>query len=142
VADDDPGDEETLAAQAWRAVYDFCRAEYARHLESAAELGLTPGDLKALLFLEPGEPRSMRSLADQWGSDASTVTWLIDRLQDRGYVERQAHTEDRRVKVVVLTSKGTKARADLLDRLYQPPPAIAALSPTQLTALRNLAPDS
>jgi DNA-binding MarR family transcriptional regulator len=126
------------AAEVWRALYDFCRAEYVRYLTSAAELGLTPGDLKALMWFTPGEPLPMRALADQWESDASTVTWLVDRLEERGLVERRAHATDRRVKVVSLTSHGEKLRADLLDTLYRPPAVFAELSGAELEALRGL----
>jgi DNA-binding MarR family transcriptional regulator len=138
-ARDGGGDDSDLAAQAWKALYDFCRAEYERHLASAAELGLTPGDLKALLWLAPGRPQPMRALAERWGSDASTVTWLVDRLEERGLVERRAHAVDRRVRVVALTEHGEQVRTGLLDQLYRPPAAFTELSRAELQALRTLA---
>ncbi len=131
-------DGEALAAEVWRALYDFCQAEYARHLASAAELGLTPGVLKSLMWLDPDEPQPMRALAQRWGSDASTVTWLVDRMEEHGLVERRPHAADRRVKVVALTGRGHRVRAELLDRLYRPPPAFAGLSRAELRALRKL----
>jgi DNA-binding MarR family transcriptional regulator len=127
-----------LAADVWRALYDFCRTEYGRHLSSGAEHGLSPGDLKTLMWLNPGEPLPMRVLAEQFGSDASTVTWLIDRLEERGLVARRPHATDRRVKVVELTGAGEKVRATLLDQLYTPPPGFADLTHTELRALRSL----
>jgi len=132
------GDDGGLAAQVWRALYDFCRSEYERHLVSAAELEITPGDLKALLWLVPGQPQPMRTLADRWGSDASTVTWIIDRLEERGLVERRANATDRRIRAVQLTEYGEKVRAELLGQLYRPPAAFADLSNAELQALRHL----
>jgi DNA-binding MarR family transcriptional regulator len=134
------GPDGDLAAQVWRALYDLSRAHFERHLQAGAEIGLTPGDLKGLLWLTPGEPVSMRALADQWGTDASTMTWLIDRLEQRGLVARRPHATDRRVRVVLLTEAGERARADLLDQLYRPPPAFAELSRAQLRALAALVP--
>lgn len=133
----DSGDP-ALVAEVWRALYDFCRAEYGRYLASGAEIGLTPGDLKSLMWLVPGEPQPMRVLAEQWGSDASTVTWLIDRLEERGLVQRRAHTTDRRVRAVVLTARGETLRAELLEQLYRPPAAFADLSTAELRALHSL----
>jgi DNA-binding MarR family transcriptional regulator len=127
-----------LAGEIWKALYDFCRADYERHLTSAADLGITPGDLKALVWLVPGEPEPMRALADRWGTDASTMTWLVDRLEMRGFVERRGHATDRRIKVVLLTEEGRRVRAGLIERLYRPPAAFADLSPAELRALRKL----
>ncbi|HWE89673.1 MAG TPA: MarR family transcriptional regulator [Pseudonocardiaceae bacterium] len=135
---DDRDEGEVLAARVWRALYDFCRTEYGRHLDSGRELGLTPGDLKALMLLEPGQPQAMRALADRWSSDASTVTWLIGRLEEHGLAERRAHATDRRVRVVVLTEQGEQVRRTLLDQLYRPPAAFAKLSRSELRALSKL----
>ncbi len=140
VATSEDSDRSQVAAQVWRTLYDFCQTEYARHLASAAELGLSPGLLKALMWFDPDEAHPMRVLADQWGSDASTVTWLVNRLEEQGLVERRAHATDRRVKVVALTEQGHQTRTELLTRLYRPPAAFADLSPAELHVLRNLMP--
>jgi MarR family transcriptional regulator, organic hydroperoxide resistance regulator len=132
--------EDGDAGQVWRALYDFCQAEYGRHLADAAELGLTPGVLKALMWLDPDQPQPMRVLAEQWGSDASTVTWLIDRMEEQGLVERRPHTSDRRVRVVALTNKGHDVRGELLTRLYRPPAPFRELSAAELSVLRGLVP--
>jgi DNA-binding MarR family transcriptional regulator len=132
--------DSALAAEVWKTLYDFCRAEYGSYLASAAELGLTPGDVKTLMWLEPDEPQPMRALAERWGTDASTVTWLIDRLEEHGFVERRAHATDRRVRVVLLTARGRKVRGELLERLNAPPAAFAELTHDELQALQALLP--
>jgi DNA-binding MarR family transcriptional regulator len=48
----------------------------------------------------------MRALAREWRCDASTATWIVDRLEGKGLAERRAHATDRRVKLVVLTPRG------------------------------------
>jgi DNA-binding MarR family transcriptional regulator len=126
------------AARIWRALYDFCQAEFGRHLAAAAELGLTPSVLKSLMWLDPDEPQPMRALAERWGSDASTVTWLVDRMEEQGLVERRAHAADRRIRVVALTERGHEVRAELLDRLYRPPAAFAELTGAELRVLSKL----
>ncbi len=103
--------------------------------EIAASFGLNPGALHALLSLDPAEPRSMSSLADGWRCDASNVTWLVDRLEERGLVERRTHPTDRRVRTVVLTKKGVSVRKQVEALIYEPPPAISALSDTDLDDL-------
>ncbi len=99
--------------------------------------GLTPGDFKALLTLSQDEPRPMGVLAQSWACDASNVTWVVDRLEERGLVERRTFRTDRRVKTVALTALGEKTKAELLRRFYAPPDDLVALPGHALEALRD-----
>jgi DNA-binding MarR family transcriptional regulator len=128
-----------LESEIWQALYDFVLAEHEVRLESAEARGVSPGDLKALMRLVPGRGESMRTLAGTWRCDASTVTWIVDRLETRGLVERQPHPSDRRVKLVVLSRKGERLRDELLGGLYRPPAVLSALPPDDLRTLHRLA---
>jgi DNA-binding MarR family transcriptional regulator len=99
---------------------------------------VTPPQLKALLSLEPGHTRSMGALAEGWRCDASWVTGIVDGLEARGYVERQPQPGDRRVKVVVLTPLGEKAKARALDCIYEPPSSLSELTGAEQRTLRDL----
>jgi DNA-binding MarR family transcriptional regulator len=133
-----PEQDEQLKSEIWKALYEFFLDEHERHMESIAVFGVSPGDLKALMRLVPGRREPMRALADMWRCDASTVTWIVDRLEKQGLVERQAHETDRRIKVVVLSDRGRQLRAELSDRFYRPPAALSELSHADLKTLRRL----
>lgn len=77
----------------------------------------------------------MGRLADTLACDASNVTGLIDRLEARGLVARHPSTEDRRMRVLVLTPAGAQVRAALIERMMAPPPALRRLSPREQRAL-------
>jgi DNA-binding MarR family transcriptional regulator len=134
----EPEQDEQLKSEIWKALYEFFLTEHERHLESVAELGVSPGDLKALMRLVPDRGEPMRALADMWRCDASTVTWIVDRLEKQGLVERQAHQTDRRVKVVILSRRGKQLRTRLLNDLYRPPAILSELSPADLRTLHRL----
>jgi DNA-binding MarR family transcriptional regulator len=106
-------------------------------MSDAREMGLTPGHMKALMVLQPGELRPMGALADAMGCDASTCTWLVDRLEERGLVERRPSTTDRRVKAVVLTPAGVEMKENVHERMYEPPPDLVALDRESLETLRS-----
>src|SRR5438128_4102172 len=125
-----------IATEVWRQMLDFLRL-HQRHLAAAGELGLNPGAAKMLFDLEPDDPRSMSALAEAFQCDASNITWLVDRLEERGLVERRTLPTDRRVKTVALTPVGEKTKAAMLERLYQPPEDLLALTRDQLVALRD-----
>lgn len=81
-----------------------------------AELELTEPLAIALYRLDPdGPPPPMRTLAATLRCDPSTATFLVDRLEERGLVLRQAAPSDRRIKVIALTAAGKKTRSRLVD---------------------------
>lgn len=124
-----------LASQVWRLMSDFCMGQFGRRSGMLGGLGLTPGHMKALMLLEPGEAHPMGWCAQQLGCDASTATWLIDRLEERGFVERRESKSDRRVKAVVLTPSGKSMRAKVQTQFYEPPDELLDLDQSALTAL-------
>jgi DNA-binding MarR family transcriptional regulator len=127
--------KDQLAAETWRRLHDFFWQRKDEHLGVLREMGLTPGHMKALFVLDLGEPRPMGALAESLVCDASTVTWLVDSLEERGIVERRPLPTDRRVKTVALTPLGAKTKAELLDRLYEPPQVLRDLDSADLEAL-------
>ena len=128
-----------LAGDVWRlmARFAFSQVQRGGQFELLREQGLTPGHLKALAILDADEPRPMGAMADGLRCDASQVTWLVDRLEERGFVERRAMATDRRVKTVALTADGVAFRARLLEHLYEPPEALLSLDAASLETLRE-----
>jgi len=129
------GSSEALAADAWRVMLDYFLSKRERHIGLAAQFGLTVGSMKTLLALDPEEPKSMRALAEDWKCDASNVTWLVDRLEERQLVERCPSPTDRRVKTVMLTPAGEALKQELLERMYEPPDELRALPKADLEAI-------
>lgn len=134
-----PRDKSALAAEVWRAFFDFFLRTRPDRDCALAELDLTPNDARALGMLDPVQGRAMRSLADAWGCDASNATCVIDRLEARGLAERRSVPDDRRVKMVVLTPEGVRTRAALMEAIYKPPPALLELPRATLESLRDAA---
>ena len=106
--------------------------------KACGAVGLSPGAMKTLFKLEPGEGVPMRELVDHWGLDASYVTSLADALEERGLVERRPHPTDRRVKMLFLTEEGERLRQEITRRFTAPPPELAALSKRDQEALRDI----
>jgi DNA-binding MarR family transcriptional regulator len=66
------------------------------HASVAARLGLHPTDYKALGVLDRLGPMSAGDLARRTGLAAASVTNLVDRLEAKGFVRREADSSDRR----------------------------------------------
>lgn len=71
------------------------------------ELGLTSQQAGVLLHVSGGTT-SPRKLADLLGTDTAGMTRLVDRLAEKGYLDRVPDTADRRAITVALTPAGRK----------------------------------
>jgi DNA-binding MarR family transcriptional regulator len=124
------------ARKVWAQLLDVAISQRNRFSETLAGCCFTFGDFRALTSLEPDRPMPMGTLAQAWNCDASNATWVVDRLEERGLVERRMLPTDRRVKTVVLTELGVKTKAELFDALYTPPQEFLDLDPAHIEALR------
>lgn len=125
------------ACRAWQLLVKFFFAQR-EHLPSGGPggpggrvAGLSPAQCHVLHLIEPGRPLPMRKLAQTLSCDASNVTGLVDRLEERGLVARRPSSEDRRVKELRLTPAGERLRASLLRRMAAPSHPLARLSVRQ-----------
>ncbi|MFT4172536.1 MAG: MarR family transcriptional regulator [Rhodocyclaceae bacterium] len=80
-----------------------------RHLErelAACGLGLNFSQFRVLKMLGAHEWMTQSELARSVEHDAGALTRMLDRLQEKGYVLRRPHAEDRRAVEVSLTEAG------------------------------------
>jgi MarR family transcriptional regulator, organic hydroperoxide resistance regulator len=124
------------ATEAWELFLEIFGDVRPRMLDVQAEYGLKPPQFFALNALD--EPQPMSHIADMLRCDRSAVTWITDRLEERGYVERRADESDRRVKLLALTDEGRRVREEIRARLAAPPESITSLSRTEQRTLRDL----
>lgn len=127
----DPGSE------AWSLMHWLMVSNKPRMAALGQEFGLPFQGLIALRILGGG-PRPMGEIAKILACDSSNMTGITDRLEERGYVRREAAEKDRRVKLLVLTEKGERVRHEITKLLAEPPPPIAALPEDDQRALRDI----
>jgi len=103
---------------------------------------LSAPQAKALRYVVQAGPVPMRDLACCLRCDASNVTGLVDRLEQRGLVERRAEPADRRVKSLVATARGAQVAAELWGQVRRQAIGLMALSDAEqvdlLVLLRRL----
>ena len=126
------------ASEAWALIFELLHLSKKRFMAIASEFDLSPPQVMALRQLDPDEPKPMSELAMALRCDNSNVTGIVDRLEDRGLVERRAAEHDRRVKMLLMTPRGAEIRAQLGARLNEPPEPLAGLSPVDQLALRDI----
>ncbi|MEV7175852.1 MarR family transcriptional regulator [Kitasatospora sp. NPDC093679] len=105
--------------------------------EAAAARSLTGAQAKVLALLRRG-PMPMRHIAQTLSCEPSNITGIVDRLEARGFVTREADPQDRRVKLVAATGTGTAASVELRESLHFAREPLAALDPEERIQLRDL----
>jgi DNA-binding MarR family transcriptional regulator len=125
------------AGEAWALIgRTFFEHGKPRMMAINQELDLSPPQGFVLRLLD--EPRPMGELAMTMHCDNSNMTGIVDRLEERGLVERGVAENDRRVKLIALTDEGERVRDELDRRMAVPPEAIANLSERDQKALRDI----
>lgn len=122
----------------WTAMHAFVTARPEAYIKECGDFSLTAPQAALLRVMDPERPSPMSSLATALACHASNVTGLVDRLEEQGLVTRRPSEEDRRVKHICLTPKGTKVRDSLCSELFAPPPELARLCDDELSALEKL----
>lgn len=111
------------------------RGDWRRKITDAT--GLPFSRIRALKRLGAG-PMTLKDLADAMSTDAPAATVAINDLEDRGLVERYAHPENRRSKLVSITAAGRSVIATTRRVVDAAPPALQSLSATDIKTLRRI----
>ncbi|MDL5206525.1 MarR family transcriptional regulator [Streptomyces sp. ALI-76-A] len=131
-----PPEAQAIAERELCGLVNGLAQQIADHVRArAVTLGLTAAQATALR--EMTGPITMRELAERMSCEPSNATFVVDKLEKQGLVERRAHPTDRRAKHLVLNAEGTALRERLLELLAQDSP-LAGLTPQQQRVLHDL----
>ena len=81
-------------------------------LEKRGHSGMAPSHGAILQALFTRGPMHMSALAEAIGKQKNTVTTLVGKLEQAGYVTKSPSQEDSRVTLVLLSGKALAAKAD------------------------------
>lgn len=76
-----------------------------------APYGVTPGQYGILKCLWDENGLTVKQLAERMCLDSSTITGLLDRMEQKGLIKRRPDPSDRRALSVILTPAGQQLEA-------------------------------
>ena len=88
-------------------------------MQETEAFGVTPVQYAALQAVGHQPGMDQRTLARTIGFDTSTIAGVIDRLEARGLMQRNASAQDRRVRLLTLTEAGVALLAALVPAMLQ-----------------------
>lgn len=92
---------------------EVCKLHYANSRELLEQLGLYRGQPPVLQALDRQEGLSHSELARQLHVRPATITQMIKRMEQAGFVQRRRDAEDERISRVYLTDLGRAIQGDL-----------------------------
>ena len=98
-------------------------------MEETADFDLTPVQFAALATVQRQPGIDQRTLASTIGFDTSTIGGVIDRLERRALMQRNASAEDRRVRLLTLTPNGQALLAAIVPHMLKAQARILAPLP-------------
>lgn len=130
-------------------LHDAARAIRRRFEARAADLGLSSAQWRCLVHLMREGPSPQARLAELLEIEPISVSRLLDRMQEGGWISREPHPADRRLRIVTATDRTAAAFAEarrIADGLYAealeglPPGTRETLMATLRQIISNLSP--
>jgi DNA-binding MarR family transcriptional regulator len=104
-----------------------------------AEFGLSQGEAHILAQLATSGPTTIASLHRSLAHKRSTLTSILDRLTERGFITRHVGATDRRTFVIRLTPRGRQVAARVHRHLDALEKSVAGrFSPDELRAFAKV----
>lgn len=86
-------------------LHDASRLLRRRFAARTGEYGLSATQWRLLGLLFREGPQTQAALADRLDVEPISVSRLIDRMEQSGWVRREAHPEDRRARIILPTAQ-------------------------------------
>ena len=129
----------SLESQPGHAIRRLHQAAVAIFAHEIGDLGITPVQYAILQMVHNQPGFDQRTLARNIALDTSTTAGVVDRLEARGVLTRNASPSDRRVRLLSLTPAGEQLLLDTIPRMEKAQQRILApLSPAQQAEFMRL----
>jgi DNA-binding MarR family transcriptional regulator len=81
--------------------------------------GVTPVQYALLHLLWQKDGQHSSELGERLRLDSATMTGLLDRLVQNGFIERRSNTKDRRVNHIYLTNRSMELQGILYEKMQE-----------------------
>jgi DNA-binding MarR family transcriptional regulator len=120
-------------------LYRTAQASHALANEMLSEIDITARQVGILTLIIERGPMTQTELGAELEIDRTTMVELLDRLEDRGLIERRRRADDRRAFMIHPTDAGLTAKAQAIEVLDKQQAAfLEPLSSRERTALADM----
>jgi MarR family transcriptional regulator, transcriptional regulator for hemolysin len=96
-------------------LHDVARLLRKRFEQRARHLGLTRSQWQTLAYLSRSEGIHQKALAEMLEIEPITLMRVLDKLAERGFVERRKHETDRRIWMLYLTDPARSLLSEIRE---------------------------
>lgn len=121
-----------VLTKAQRNIHQLFKAELAPY-------GVTPGQYAVLRCLWDEDAQTARKLTERLVLDGSTITGILDRMEQKGLIIKLTDPKDRRAMQVTLTPQGRKLQEPLSQAIIDANhKALLKLNEVEAEYLKNI----
>lgn len=121
-----------VLTKAQRNIHQLFKAELAPY-------GVTPGQYAVLRCLWDENAQTARKLTERLALDGSTITGILDRMEQKGLIIKLTDPKDRRAMQVTLTPQGRKLQEPLSQAIIDANhKALLKLNEVEAEYLKNI----
>lgn len=104
----------TLKSQVCFPIYTLSREIINHYRPFLDELGITYPQYLVMMVLWENEPQTVNQIGEKLHLDSGTLTPLLKRLQQKGFIMRNRKKSDERVVEVTVTDAGNKLKTKVI----------------------------
>jgi DNA-binding MarR family transcriptional regulator len=109
------------------------------YLADLREHGLSQGEAHVLAQLATTAPATVKDLHQGLAHKRSTLTSILDRLAERGFITREAGVADRRTFVITPTARGRQVARQVHNHLLDLERAVSrSVTPADISGFLNV----
>lgn len=90
------------------ALHDLMHA-WRHRLRAAVQTEITLNEMRVLMFIGRHPMRTQKELVEHSGSDKAQITRLLHLLEEKGWLQREPHAQDARIRCLTLSPAGLAA---------------------------------
>ncbi|GAB7387830.1 hypothetical protein BSNK01_16670 [Bacillaceae bacterium] len=98
-----------VLSRAYKTVMEHALRDIRRH-------GLNPTEFAVLELLYHKGPHPLQQIGEKILLASGSITYVIDKLEEKGFLERKPCSHDRRVTYAAITEKGSKRLKEIFPR--------------------------
>ena len=118
-------------------LYTMAKAFRNEHARRLKKLGLTFTQFIVMIVLWEEEPLLVKEIGSRLELDSGTLTPVLKKLEEKGYVIRRQSEEDARDLVVTLTEEGCRLR-ETVEKVNREMEEKKFRDPKKMEKIRNL----
>ena len=112
-------EKEDFIWELWQVTRELQRSRFGLCLEFCKKYDLTQQQVRILLQIKANKSTILTELAEELDINPGNLSKTSKSLEEKGFIKRVRHQDDKRVWTITLAQKGIKATDEITDHIVK-----------------------